>query len=161
MSSNPSENRTPLDLKIPPAVVGLVVASLQWVVTVSVPFLYIDVPMRSFFAAFLGILGMCIGIYGVIAFRLASTTVNPHAPQKTSSLVCTGLYARTRNPMYLGIALVLLGWAVYLSNGGAFALVPAFIAYLNTFQIKPEETHLRTLFPNEFNSYCERTRRWM
>ena len=67
----------------------------------------------------------------------------------------------TRNPMYLGFLLVLLGWAIYLSNVLAFLLLPAFILYMNRFQIYPEEKALASLFGEEFASYKSRVRRWL
>jgi protein-S-isoprenylcysteine O-methyltransferase Ste14 len=82
-------------------------------------------------------------------------------PQSSSSLVISGIYALTRNPMYLGFLLVLLGWAIFLSNALAFLFLPAVIFYLNRFQIEPEETVLASLFGQEFVAYRSRVRRWI
>ena len=150
-----------LELKIPPVIVGAVVFALQWLIAETVSSLALTIPMGRFFAVFCVMLGFCIALYGVISFRLASTTVNPHTPHKTSALVCSGLYSRTRNPMYLGMALVLSGWAFYLENPLGFGCIPLFIAYMNAFQIVPEERHLRERFPDEFESYRAKTRRWI
>ncbi|NQV71858.1 isoprenylcysteine carboxylmethyltransferase family protein [bacterium] len=150
-----------LELKLPPVLVGAVVFALQWLLAEMVPSWNLSIPMGRFFAAFYVALGVCVALYGVLSFRLASTTVNPHTPHKTSALVCSGLYSRTRNPMYLGMALVLSGWAVYLANPVGFGCIPLFIAYMNAFQIKPEERHLRERFPNDFDSYLAKTRRWI
>jgi len=150
-----------LELKLPPVLVGAVVFALQWMMAEMVPAWNLSIPMGRFFAIFFVALGLCVALYGVISFRLASTTVNPHTPHKTSALVCSGLYSRTRNPMYLGMALVLSGWAVYLANPLSLGGIPLFIAYMNAFQIEPEERHLMERFPDEFDSYRAKTRRWI
>jgi len=73
----------------------------------------------------------------------------------------SGVYRLTRNPMYLGFLLVLLGWAIFLSNALAFLLLPAFIFYMNRFQIEPEEKALTSLFGQQFVAYTSRVRRWL
>ena len=97
----------------------------------------------------------------IASFVRAKTTVNPMKPASASALVVSGLYARSRNPMYLGLLLILIGWAVYLSNGLAFLLLLAFILYMNRFQIEPEERALISLFGQEFVAYKSRVRRWL
>ena len=82
-------------------------------------------------------------------------------PDSTSSLVVSGIYKYTRNPMYLGFLLVLLGWATFLSNLAALALLPAFVVYMNHFQIGPEERALGSLFAQEYQAYHARVRRWI
>lgn len=73
----------------------------------------------------------------------------------------TGIYRFTRNPMSLGFLVALLGWAVYLANVGAFLLLPAFVCYMNRFQIRPEEMALRERFGESFVAYQRRVRRWL
>jgi protein-S-isoprenylcysteine O-methyltransferase Ste14 len=75
--------------------------------------------------------------------------------------VRSGVYSFTRNPMYLGFLLVLVGWATFLSNALAFLILPAFILYMNRFQIEPEERALASLFAEEFVAYKSRVRRWL
>jgi len=98
---------------------------------------------------------------GIVSFRQARTTVNPMKPDTTSSLVVSGIYRWTRNPMYLGFLLVLLGWALFLSNALAFVLLPAVIFYMDRFQIEPEERALHSLFGQQFVIYTSRVRRWL
>jgi protein-S-isoprenylcysteine O-methyltransferase Ste14 len=111
-------------------------------------------------AASLAVVGALISIAGVISFKKARTTVNPMQPESASSLVVSGIYQRTRNPMYLGFLLLLIGWAFALSNALAFLLVPLFIFYMNRFQIEPEEAALATVFGAEFVTYQARVHRW-
>jgi len=76
---------------------------------------------------------------GVLSFLRARTTISPSEPSRSTSLVTSGVYSLTRNPMYLSLLLVLVAWAVYLSNLAAMVLIPCFAAYLTRFQIMPEE----------------------
>lgn len=118
-------------------------------------------PGRAVIAIAFVVLGVAIVLAGVIQFRRASTTVNPVKPEDSSSLVVTGVYARTRNPMYLGFALVLAGWAVFLANLLTLVGVIAFVLYIDRFQIVPEERALHTRFGLQFDDYRRRVRRWI
>ena len=118
-------------------------------------------PEYSLFSASLSVIGAATCLSGVISFRRAKTSVNPTKPYATSSLVVSGIYKYTRNPMYLGFLLLLLGWATFLSNLAPFALLPAFVVYMNHFQIRPEERALGSLFAQEYHAYHARVRRWI
>jgi protein-S-isoprenylcysteine O-methyltransferase Ste14 len=87
--------------------------------------------------------------------------VNPLKPEAATSLVVAGVYSLTRNPMYLGMAVILIAWAGYLANPVSLIAVPCFIVYMNRFQIVPEEKVLELLFKSEFKSYMTRVRRWL
>lgn len=87
--------------------------------------------------------------------------MNPIKPMATSSLVTSGVFRLTRNPMYLSLLLYLLAWAAYLSNVLALLFAPVFMLYINEFQIKPEERALSSLFGPEYAAYKERVRRWL
>lgn len=150
-----------LELKIPPAVLGAVVVFLMWVASRWGEAFDVAIPGRVSIAACLALLGAVIAISGIISFRRARTTVNPTTPGAASSLVVSGIYRFTRNPMYLGFASVLLAVAVFLSNALAVLLIPMFVAYLNRFQICPEERALGSRFPEEFAAYKARVRRWL
>ena len=150
-----------LELKVPPLALVLFMAALMWLVTWAMPAFSVMFPGRYPVSVSVAIAGAVISGLAVVSFRRARTTVNPMRPDSSSSLVVSGIYALTRNPMYLGFLLVLLGWAMFLSNVLAFLLVPAFIFYMNRFQIEPEERALVTLFGEEFVSYMSRVRRWL
>lgn len=152
---------TGLELKIPPVLFGGGVADLMWLTArVSIPF-YVNSPARLPTAAILSVLGLAVAIAGVISFRRAKTTVNPTQPGSASALVVSGIYRWTRNPMYLGLLLVLLGWGVFLSNALALIWIPAFVVFMNRFQILPEELALNGLFAHDFLAYRARVRRWI
>lgn len=103
--------------------------------------------------------GFCAA--GVLAFRRVQTTLNPVDPGASTTLVVDGVYRLTRNPMYLGFALLLLAFAVWLGTVSALLLVPLFMAYLQNLQIKPEEDALHARFGDSFDAYRQRVRRWL
>lgn len=105
--------------------------------------------------------GGLIALAGVAAFHKARTTVNPLAPARASALVTGGVYGITRNPMYLGMLLVLLGWAVWLGNVAALLGPAVSVLVLNQLQIKPEERILRQRFGEAYVRYAARVRRWL
>jgi protein-S-isoprenylcysteine O-methyltransferase Ste14 len=150
-----------LELKVPPLAVVLFTAALMGLVSWAVPTFEFMFPARVFFAMSFAAAGAVTIVLGVASFRRAGTTFNPMKPETTSSLVVSGVYAFTRNPMYLGSLLVLIGWAIYLSNALAFLLLPVFILYMNRFQIEPEERALTSRFGQEFAAYKSRVRRWL
>jgi protein-S-isoprenylcysteine O-methyltransferase Ste14 len=150
-----------LKLKVPPVAVLLVTAALMWLGASVAPRFGFAIPLRSILALVFALLGAMTSILGVVSFRRAGTTVNPLKPEASSSLVCSGVYAFSRNPMYLGFLLLLLAWGIYLSNALALLLLPVFVAYMNRFQIEPEENALTARFGQEFVTYTTRVRRWL
>jgi protein-S-isoprenylcysteine O-methyltransferase Ste14 len=150
-----------LELKIPPLAVGFIIGVLIWLAKRAAPALNVALPGRHLVAAIVAIAGAIIIGLGIASFRRAKTTVNPMKPETSSSLVVSGIYQRTRNPMYLGFLLILIGWAILLSNVLAFVFLVAFVLYMNRFQIEPEERMLASLFGPAFESYRSRVRRWL
>src|SRR5438105_7456850 len=149
-----------LELKIPPLVLVLVTGAAMWFLSAATPSFGSHVPYKQAVASLLAVTGVAVAILGVVQFRHSRTTVNPTRPQDTSALVTTGIYAFSRNPMYLGFLLALLAWAVFLANVLVVLPVAAFVAYMNRFQITPEERALSSLFGTEFNAYKQQVRRW-
>ena len=150
-----------LELKIPPLLVWLVFAGAMRGVAYLAPTLSFTLASSSAIALTLVVSGVAVAFAGVLAFRDKRTTVNPLIPSASSSVVSSGVYRVSRNPMYLGFLLALAGWAVYLSNAGAALLLPAFVAYMTQYQIKPEEHALLAKFGAEFAQYMSRVRRWL
>jgi protein-S-isoprenylcysteine O-methyltransferase Ste14 len=150
-----------LALKLPPLALVVIVAVLMWIGSAVTPKFDFHLRAKYLWSIGLALIGAAICLAGVISFRRAKTTVNPMKPDSTSSLVASGIYKHTRNPMYVGFALVLLGWVAFLSNLAALAFVPAFILYIDRFQIRPEEDVLASLFPHEYPTYRTKVRRWI
>jgi len=150
-----------LELKIPPVVTFLLVGGLMWVVARTGPGFGFSLPARRPVAAVLALAGVVIAVPAVVSFRRARTTVHPLHPDAASALVTSGIFRFTRNPMYLGLLLLLLGWAVFLAS--APALIPAFgfVPLMNRLQIIPEERALAEKFGGDFAGYQARVRRWL
>jgi protein-S-isoprenylcysteine O-methyltransferase Ste14 len=148
-------------LKLPPVALTLIVAALMRGVSWAAPSLGFAFPAYLPSSAALALVGAAICLAAVVSFKRAKTTVNPLRPGSASALVVSGIYQFTRNPMYLGFLLVLLGWAVFLSNALALVLIPGFVIYMNRFQIGPEERALASLFANKYSAYTARVRRWI
>jgi protein-S-isoprenylcysteine O-methyltransferase Ste14 len=150
-----------LELKMSPVMMTILLAVLMWFLARSTP-AYAITPWLRFgvLLVFLGA-GAAIGIAGVRAFHRAHTTVNPWRPHASSELVVSGIYQRTRNPMYLGLLLALAGWGLYLANLYSLLLGFLFVPYMNRFQIRPEERALEQVFGEAFVEYCKRVRRWL
>lgn len=154
-------NASALELKIPPVALGVLVATLMWFASWVMPAFAFHFPIHRVLSVTMAAVGAIISGLGIVAFRQARTTVNPMKPDAASALVVSGVYGLTRNPMYLGFLLMLLGWAIFLSNVLAFLFLPAFIFYMNRFQIQPEERALQSLFGPPFLAYTRQVRRWL
>lgn len=150
-----------LEVKIPPPAVALLFAFAMWLASLASSALSFVLPAPIAIAIACAALGGAVSTAGTVSFRQARTTVNPMRPDAASSLVETGIYRFTRNPMYLGLLLVLAGWAAYLSNAIALAGLALFVLYINRFQIVPEERVLAAKFASAFDDYRRRTRRWI
>ena len=145
--------------RIPPVLVVLAAALLIWLAHRALP--GPPVPGAGAIAFVLLAGGVALIAAGLGNFRRAGTTVDPLDPSRASRLVTGGVYRRTRNPMYLGFALLLLAWAVRLSTLAGAIVVPLFVLFMNRFQIGPEERALDALFGEEYRGYRQRVRRWL
>jgi protein-S-isoprenylcysteine O-methyltransferase Ste14 len=150
-----------LELKIPPVAQVVVIAGLMWLLAENLPQLSIVTPCRYLVSVLCVLGGATWALAGVLAFRAVTTTVDPTRPDSSSTIVTSGVYRWSRNPMYLGFLLLLTGWAVYLSHALAFVFLPVFVCYMNRFQIRPEERALRRIFGEQYQRYRASVRRWI
>ncbi len=150
-----------LEHRVPPPIIGACIAALMYGAARLFSSLDFEAPWRLPVCAVLFGVGTALDVVGLLHFLRARTTVNPLDPAATTSLVTGGLYRYTRNPMYLGFALLLLAWGLFLANVAALIGVAAFVLYMNRFQIVPEERALEARFGAEYSRYCARVRRWI
>jgi len=149
-----------LEHKIPPPLVGLLLAAAAW--WLSPDGWWGDASLlRQTLAGALALAGILLDGIGVWQFLRARTTVNPLRPTRTTVLVIAGAYRFTRNPMYLGMALLLAGWAVLLGSWVSVAAPVVFVAFITRFQIVPEERAMAARFGQDYRAYCQRVRRWL
>jgi len=149
------------ELKVPPPVVMVLTATAMGLLAMATPRLAWPLLPRMLAGLAIALAGGAVAAAGARAFRRAATTVNPLKPHKASSLVTTGVYRFTRNPMYLGLLCVLAGWTVFLAAPLALAGPVAFVLYIGRFQIAPEERVLSSLFGADYAAYRARVRRWL
>jgi protein-S-isoprenylcysteine O-methyltransferase Ste14 len=150
-----------LELKIPPPLVALLVAFAMWASAHLLPAVRVTSQLHFVIAGACAAFGVTVALLGVSAFRQAKTTVNPVTPEKASSVVTTGIFSFTRNPMYVGLTTVLVGWAVWLAVPWVFLGPVALVLYLTRFQIIPEERVMSSKFGREYDEYRKRVRRWL
>lgn len=151
----------PLELRVPPLALAVVAAALMALLAWLFPRAPFVFPAPFALGGALVGLGAAIAVAGVLAFRRARTTVNPMTPGASSSVVSTGIYRLTRNPMYLGFLLALAGWGAMLGNLLGLLPLAAFVAWMNRFQIAPEERALREKFGAGYEAYMGQVRRWI
>jgi protein-S-isoprenylcysteine O-methyltransferase Ste14 len=146
--------------KIPPLFLMVLFAIAMLLVT-ALP------PRSARFSAQIPLAVTLIALSGVLilsaigGFLRAKTSMNPRQPWHVNSIVTSGIYRLSRNPMYLGFVLLLAAWAVILAHPVSAALVPAFAACVYQWQIRPEERVLEQKFGDAFMEYKSRVRRWI
>jgi protein-S-isoprenylcysteine O-methyltransferase Ste14 len=150
-----------LELRIPPVPLAVLFGAVMWLVAWLSPALRIALPGTGIATLVLCVSGGLFGLAGVIMFRLARTTPNPVRPSTASTIVTTGVYGLSRNPMYTGLLLALSGWAAHLSNPLVLVFLPLFVVYMNRFQIIPEERALSAKFGDDYAKYTRTVRRWI
>jgi len=145
--------------KIPPPIIALICGISIYLSRPLFPeysFILTDVFAVSFL-----LIGIITLITSVLSFKRQSTTINPLQPEKASSLVISGIFKYSRNPMYLGMLLILISMTIKFNFIGGILISSAFIAFITKFQIIPEEIILEKLFGDEFTYYKKKTRRWI
>jgi protein-S-isoprenylcysteine O-methyltransferase Ste14 len=151
-----------LELKVPPLALTASAAAVMVGVEYASEGTSVVAPSLAWVASGAAALsGLAIAYRGLSVFRRIRTTVDPRHPEHSAHLVTAGVYRWTRNPMYLGFVLFLLGLAVGLQSLIGFALTAFTAVFLHRFQIKPEEQALSRRFGAAFDAYCGRVRRWI
>jgi protein-S-isoprenylcysteine O-methyltransferase Ste14 len=150
-----------LELKVPPPVIALLIGVAMWFASRGGPSVELALPVRALLFAGIALAGGATAFAGASEFKRARTTVNPFKPQNTSTLVTSGVYRLTRNPMYLGLLLVVFGWVAFLCSASALAGPVALVACISRLQIVPEERALSAKFGAEYTDYVARVRRWI
>ena len=150
-----------LELRVPPPLAMLLAAGLMWLAALALPALDFPLEARGPIAVAVALAGVIVASVAFFQFRRAGTTVNPMKPAESAALVTQGIYRFSRNPMYVGDALMLIGWALWLANAAALALVALFVVYLNRYQIAPEERALGARYGAVYAEYCRAVRRWL
>lgn len=147
--------------RIPPLLLAGMLAILMWLLSTVTWSVAMPEIIRIIGALIPLAVGTVFCVGGVMAFRVAKTTVDPRTPEKASALVISGVYRYSRNPMYVAFALFLLAWAIYLASPWSLAGVAGFVLFMDRLQIPAEEQALESLFGDDFRRYQAQVRRWL
>ena len=150
-----------MPLLIPPPLVVALCGYAMWLLAEQLAFGRFAFAGQRPLAGLVLLAGLALMAAAAWTMFRARTTVNPLRPERASRLVTSGVFAYSRNPIYLGDALILLALALYFGNWFAFLLLPLFVAFIGRFQIRPEERALQRLFGDDYRTYCARVRRWL
>lgn len=150
-----------MKLLIPPPIQALLSAIMMYLINRYFTHANFSLNGINIFALIFLIIAAIIIILSMYKFKKIKTTISPLRPNKTSSLVKSGIYEYTRNPMYLGLLLMLFSIALFLKNFISFLIIPLFILFITKNQILPEEEALENIFGQEYKNYKKKVRRWI
>ena len=149
-----------METRIPPPLYALAGAALMWGLNRHFPVTFwLDFPWRWIGPVVMAS-ALLLDLGSLFVFRKNRTTINPLRPERTSRLVTEGWYRHTRNPMYLGLLVVLCGWAIWLGSVSVLAVPPLFALLVTRWQVIPEERVLEQKFGDEYRAYKRMVRRW-
>lgn len=156
-----SPRRNALELRVPPPALLVVAAIAMWAIAYRGPRFWIPFAWRQELSLVLAALGGLWILLAAAAFLRARTTLDPRHPERSAVLVTGGVFRLSRNPMYLGSALLLAAWGAYLANALAWTVPLLFVAWLDRLQIRPEERALQARFGDAYTRYRRMVRRWL
>jgi protein-S-isoprenylcysteine O-methyltransferase Ste14 len=149
-----------LELKVHPPIILILSIGMAYLLSRFLPSYPIPVVIMQSYG-YLSALGVLVALLGIWQFRQAKTTIDPKRPDKVSNIVSSGIYRLTRNPMYLGMVLILIAAVFKFANWSGVIAIIFFICYITLFQIKPEERMIGKLFGEEYLAYKSKVRRWL
>lgn len=153
------QDRPNISPVVHPPIVALMFIVIAYVLGRFVP-LPVAVPvMVRYVGLFLTFLGFLLGIGAFLEFRRARTTVDPHG--STKQLVTSGIYRFTRNPIYLGFLLMVIGLPLNSGFYWGIVMAPFYILLMNRLVIEHEEAYLERKFGKIYTSYMSQVRRWI
>ncbi|WP_372384076.1 isoprenylcysteine carboxylmethyltransferase family protein [Vibrio sp. BS-M-Sm-2] len=150
-----------LELKVPPVALFILVLVASYFSAQQLNTGAVGLPFKFIILGVGIVLSGVIGLAGVWEFRKQKTTVNPIKVGTASTVVDSGIFGYTRNPMYLGLFILLFSFGYFFQNIFSVLLSFGFVIYMNYFQIKPEERALEQLFGAEYVDYKQKVRRWV
>ena len=143
---------------IPPPIVTIV---FLFVIFFTKDFFRFSVMLPSSLGFIIILAGLLIIFIAARQFKAVNTTINPIKPENASVLVSKGIFSYSRNPMYLGMLLIIIGFSIIHNFLAIIVIMPIWIIYMTYFQIIPEEETMEILFKENFVNYCKKTRRWI
>ena len=145
--------------KIPPPIIALICIVINYLSTYLIN--PIKFPNIEIIGGVILFLGITTAVLAILLFKKEKTTVNPMNPEETTSLVTTGIFSITRNPMYLGLFFVISSTILFFGSWFGIIILMFFVWYITKFQIIPEEEAMEKLFSNKYDEYRQNVRRWI
>ena len=145
--------------RIPPPLIVMLCVLISFLSKSIFPSLVFSYKLQL--GIFVSTIGFLLLIVSIKSFIDSKTTINPLNLKKSTYLVTSGVFRFSRNPMYLGMLLFLLGTAIILNIIGGLIISILFIFYMNFFQIILEEKALENLFGKNYRNYRKTVRRWI
>ena len=146
-------------LKIPPPLLVLILVVSNYFSSKKIGLILISNQKLISFIIFL--IGVIILINPIVKFINSKTTIDPIKFKKVNKLITSGIYKYSRNPMYLGLLMIVISTSILYLNIFSIATPMLFYFWINRFQIKREEVFLTEKFGKEFLLYKAKTRRWI
>ncbi|MCM0148624.1 isoprenylcysteine carboxylmethyltransferase family protein [Photobacterium galatheae] len=143
--------------RVSPPLVFLLTLAAMYLLARYLPIWHFAFPGKILLEWTFSLLAVGFGLAGIMAFARAKTAMNP---TKATRLVTSGVYRISRNPIYLGLLLLLIAVFLNLSAISSIIMIPFFALYMNHVQIAAEERVLRHAFGQQYKDYCQRVRRW-
>ena len=145
--------------KIPPPIIALICIVINYLSTYLIN--PIKFPNIEIIGGLILFLGVATSMLATLLFRKDKTTVNPMNPEETTTLVKTGIFSITRNPMYLGLFFVISSTVLFFGSWFGIIILMFFVWFITKFQIIPEEEAMEKLFGNKYDEYRQNVRRWI
>ena len=146
-------------IKIPPPLIVLTLIISIYFSSKKIDL--INIPFQLEISFFILSLGILVFINPVLKFIKLKTTINPIQFEETNRLVTSGIFKYSRNPMYLGMLMIIISTSIFYLNIYSILTPFLFVFWINKFQIKREEIFLTEKFGKEYLSYKNKTRRWL
>lgn len=154
-----TEHKDHADVKIHPPILTIIFIVIAYVAKWTIPLPFVVPSILRNIGFGLIVVGFLLGSAAFLEFRKVRTTVDPHG--SVSSIVTAGIYRFTRNPIYLGFLLILIGIPLNSGTYWGLVLAPVFIYFMNSLVIEREEAYLERRFGEAYSSYKSCVRRWL
>tara|TARA_B100000035_G_scaffold308228_1_gene312567 strand:+ start:657 stop:1100 length:444 start_codon:yes stop_codon:yes gene_type:complete len=146
-------------LKIPPPLLVLILVVSNYFSSKKIDLILI--PNQNLISFIIFLIGVIILINPIIKFIKSKTTIDPINFKKVNKLIISGIYKYSRNPMYLGLLMIVISNTIFFLNIFSIITPILFYFWINNFQIKREEIFLTEKFGKEYLLYMNKTRRWI
>ena len=145
--------------KIPPPIIALGCIVINYLSTYLIN--PISFPNSEIIGGLILLVGIATTVLAILLFKNYKTTVNPMRPEESTTLVTTGIFSVTRNPMYFGLFFIISSTVLFFGSWFGIIILIFFVWFITKFQIIPEEEAMEKLFGNKYDEYRQNVRRWI